>query len=64
MARQLLLDVLALGMPVGTRFLDLLSHSSSSDLVSWGAITTSQSHRQLASGLSCRSASRTAPTAA
>ena len=37
------------------------------DLVSWGAIgartTESQVHRQLASGLSCRSASRTAPTA-
>jgi 3-deoxy-7-phosphoheptulonate synthase len=57
MARQLLLDVLALGMPVGTEFLDLLSPQFISDLVSWGAIgartTESQSHRQLASGLSC-----------
>ena len=44
-------------MPVGTEFLDLLSPQFISDLVSWGAIgartTESQSHRQLASGLSC-----------
>jgi 3-deoxy-7-phosphoheptulonate synthase len=57
MARKLLLDVLALGLPVGTEFLDLLSPQFISDLVSWGAIgartTESQSHRQLASGLSC-----------
>ncbi|MGP1629028.1 MAG: 3-deoxy-7-phosphoheptulonate synthase [Giesbergeria sp.] len=57
MARQLLLDVLELGLPVGTEFLDLLSPQFISDLVSWGAIgartTESQSHRQLASGLSC-----------
>jgi 3-deoxy-7-phosphoheptulonate synthase len=56
-ARRLLLDVLALGLPVGTEFLDLLSPQFISDLVSWGAIgartTESQSHRQLASGLSC-----------
>jgi len=57
MARRLLLDLLALGLPVGTEFLDLLSPQFISDLVSWGAIgartTESQSHRQLASGLSC-----------
>ena len=57
MARKLLLDVLALGLPVGTEFLDLLSPQFISELVSWGAIgartTESQSHRQLASGLSC-----------
>ena len=57
MARRLLLDILALGLPVGTEFLDLLSPQFTSDLVSWGAIgartTESQSHRQLASGLSC-----------
>ncbi|EHR71891.1 phospho-2-dehydro-3-deoxyheptonate aldolase [Burkholderiales bacterium JOSHI_001] len=57
MARRLLLDVLDLGLPVGTEFLDLLSPQFISDLVSWGAIgartTESQSHRQLASGLSC-----------
>jgi 3-deoxy-7-phosphoheptulonate synthase len=57
MARRLLLDVLAVGLPVGTEFLDLLSPQFISDLVSWWAIgartTESQSHRQLASGLSC-----------
>jgi 3-deoxy-7-phosphoheptulonate synthase len=57
LARKLLLDLVALGMPVGTEFLDLLSPQFISDLVSWGAIgartTESQSHRQLASGLSC-----------
>ena len=57
MARRLLLDVLELGLPVGTEFLDLLSPQFISELVSWGAIgartTESQSHRQLASGLSC-----------
>jgi 3-deoxy-7-phosphoheptulonate synthase len=42
---------------VGTEFLDLLSPQFISDLVAWGAIgartTESQTHRQLASGLSC-----------
>ena len=56
-ARRLLLEVLALGLPASTEFLDLLSPQFISDLVSWGAIgartTESQSHRQLASGLSC-----------
>jgi 3-deoxy-7-phosphoheptulonate synthase len=57
LARQLLLDVNALGLPAGTEFLDLLSPQYISDLIAWGAIgartTESQSHRQLASGLSC-----------
>ena len=57
MARRLLLDVSALGLPVGCELLDLLSPQFVTDLVSWGAIgartTESQSHRQLASGLSC-----------
>ena len=56
-ARELLLDVAALGLPPGTEFLDLLSPQYIADLVAWGAIgartTESQSHRQLASGLSC-----------
>ena len=47
----------AIGLPAGTEFLDLLSPQYIADLVSWGAIgartTESQSHRQLASGLSC-----------
>ncbi|TAF77767.1 MAG: 3-deoxy-7-phosphoheptulonate synthase, partial [Curvibacter sp.] len=57
MARRLLLDVLDTGLPAATEFLDLLSPQFISELVSWGAIgartTESQSHRQLASGLSC-----------
>jgi 3-deoxy-7-phosphoheptulonate synthase len=56
-ARRLLLELLGLGMPTGTEFLDLLSPQYISDLVAWGAIgartTESQTHRQLASGLSC-----------
>ncbi len=56
-ARELLLEITALGLPAGTEFLDLLSPQYVSDLIAWGAIgartTESQSHRQLASGLSC-----------
>ncbi len=57
LARRLLLGIVEIGLPVGTEFLDLLSPQFISDLVAWGAIgartTESQSHRQLASGLSC-----------
>ena len=57
MARRLLLDINELGLPCGTEFLDLISPQYIADLVAWGAIgartTESQSHRQLASGLSC-----------
>lgn len=56
-ARRLLIEIVEMGLPVGTEFLDLLSPQFISDLVAWGAIgartTESQSHRQLASGLSC-----------
>ena len=56
-ARTLLLELAAMGLPAGTEFLDLLSPQYISDLVSWAAIgartTESQTHRQLASGLSC-----------
>jgi 3-deoxy-7-phosphoheptulonate synthase len=56
-ARQLLLDIGNMGLPTGTEFLDLLSPQYIADLIAWGAIgartTESQSHRQLASGLSC-----------
>jgi 3-deoxy-7-phosphoheptulonate synthase len=56
-ARRLLLEVNRLGLPAGSEFLDLLSPQYIADLISWGAIgartTESQSHRQLASGLSC-----------
>jgi 3-deoxy-7-phosphoheptulonate synthase len=57
LARKLLLDINRLGLPCGTEFLDLLSPQYTSDLIAWGAIgartTESQTHRQLASGLSC-----------
>ncbi|AOB27193.1 MULTISPECIES: 3-deoxy-7-phosphoheptulonate synthase [Bordetella] len=56
-ARHLLLEIGALGLPIATEFLDLLSPQYIADLIAWGAIgartTESPSHRQLASGLSC-----------
>ena len=56
MARELLLEVLALGLPVGCEFLDPITPQYISDTVAWGAIgartTESQIHRQLGSGLS------------
>ncbi|MCG7573902.1 3-deoxy-7-phosphoheptulonate synthase [Phaeobacter sp. CNT1-3] len=56
-ARQLLLDINQLGLPVGTEFLDASVPQYISDLVSWAAIgartTESQIHREMASGLSC-----------
>jgi 3-deoxy-7-phosphoheptulonate synthase len=57
LARKLLLDINHMGLACGTEFLDLLSPQYISDLIAWGAIgartTESQTHRQLASGLSC-----------
>jgi 3-deoxy-7-phosphoheptulonate synthase len=56
LARKLLLDVLALGLPIGVEFLDPITPQYISDTVAWGAIgartTESQIHRQLGSGLS------------
>jgi 3-deoxy-7-phosphoheptulonate synthase len=56
-ARRLLSELVTMGLPTGTEFLDLLSPQFIADLIAWGAIgartTESQSHRQLASGLSC-----------
>jgi 3-deoxy-7-phosphoheptulonate synthase len=55
-ARQVLLEVLGLGLPVGCEWLDPITPQYISDTVAWGAIgartTESQTHRQLASGLS------------
>jgi len=54
-SRQLLLDLAHLEMPIATEFLDPSIASYLGDLVSWGCIgartTSSQIHRQLASGL-------------
>ena len=56
-ARQLLLDLNEMGVPVGCEFLDMITPQYIADLVAWGAIgartTESQVHRELASGLSC-----------
>ena len=56
LARKLMLDVTALGLPVATEFLDTTLGQYYADLVSWGAIgartVESQVHRELASGLS------------
>jgi 3-deoxy-7-phosphoheptulonate synthase len=55
-ARKLLLEVLELGLAIGTEFLDPITPQYIADAVSWGAIgartTESQIHRQLGSGLS------------
>jgi 3-deoxy-7-phosphoheptulonate synthase len=55
-ARKFLLDVVHLGLPAGTEFLDPITPQFYADLVSWGAIgartVESQVHRELASGLS------------
>ncbi|MBS0589288.1 MAG: 3-deoxy-7-phosphoheptulonate synthase [Proteobacteria bacterium] len=57
LARSLLRDITALGLPTGCEFLDMITPQYIADLVAWGAIgartTESQVHRELASGLSC-----------
>ncbi len=56
LARKLLLDVTATGLPAATEFLDTTFGQFYTDLISWGAIgartVESQIHRELASGLS------------
>ncbi|MFT4517339.1 MAG: 3-deoxy-7-phosphoheptulonate synthase [Gammaproteobacteria bacterium] len=56
-ARKLLINLAELGIPAGHEYLDLISPQYISDVICWGAIgartTESQSHRELASGLSC-----------
>jgi 3-deoxy-7-phosphoheptulonate synthase len=55
-ARRLLLQLNDLGLPAGTEFLDPITPQYLADLVAWAAIgartTESQTHRQMASGLS------------
>jgi 3-deoxy-7-phosphoheptulonate synthase len=55
-ARSLLLQITGLGLPAATEFLDPVVPQYIADLVSWAAIgartTESQTHRQMASGLS------------
>lgn len=54
--RQLLLDISELGLPTATEALDPISPQYMQDLISWSAIgartTESQTHREMASGLS------------
>jgi len=56
MARELMLQITELGLPIAAEFLDTITPQYIGDLVSWGAIgartTESQVHRELASGLS------------
>jgi 3-deoxy-7-phosphoheptulonate synthase len=55
-ARTFLKDVVDIGVPTATEFLDPITPQFVADLVAWGAIgartTESQVHRELASGLS------------
>ena len=56
LARKLLTDINELGLPTGTEALDPISPQYLGDLISWSAIgartTESQTHREMASGLS------------
>jgi 3-deoxy-7-phosphoheptulonate synthase len=56
LARQLLVDLNGMGLPCGTEALDPITPQYLGDLISWSAIgartTESQTHRELASGLS------------
>lgn len=55
-ARNLLLEIVGLGMPTATEFLDPITPQYLADLICWAAIgartVESQTHRQMASGLS------------
>jgi 3-deoxy-7-phosphoheptulonate synthase len=55
--RKLLLDITEMGLPCSTEALDPISPQYLQDCISWSAIgartTESQTHREMASGLSC-----------
>jgi 3-deoxy-7-phosphoheptulonate synthase len=55
-ARDILLEIVGLGMPTATEFLDPFTPQYIADLICWAAIgartVESQTHRQMASGLS------------
>jgi len=55
-ARKLLLDIIGFGLPAGSEMLDPIVPQFLDDLVSWASIgartTESQTHREMASGLS------------
>lgn len=56
LSRKFLLDVTEMGLPAATEFLDPIIPQYLSDLITWAAIgartTESQTHRQMASGMS------------
>jgi 3-deoxy-7-phosphoheptulonate synthase len=56
LGRRVLLDITSLGLPAATEFLDPIVPQYLADVVSWAAIgartTESQTHREMASGLS------------
>ena len=56
LARRILLDINGLGLPAATEMLEPVVPQYINDLITWGAIgartTESQTHRQMASGLS------------
>jgi 3-deoxy-7-phosphoheptulonate synthase len=56
LARKILLDIADLGLAAGTEFLDPIIPQYLADMMSWAAIgartTESQTHREMASGLS------------
>lgn len=55
-ARSLMLNITAMGLPVATEMLDPITPQYMADTISWGAIgartTESQTHREMSSGLS------------
>jgi 3-deoxy-7-phosphoheptulonate synthase len=55
-ARKLLLEIAGLGLPAATEFLDPIVPQYIADLITWAAVgartTESQTHREMASGLS------------
>jgi 3-deoxy-7-phosphoheptulonate synthase len=56
-ARKLMIELAEIGLPLATEALDPISPQYLADLISWSAIgartTESQTHREMASGLSC-----------
>ena len=54
-SRKLLLDIVDIGLPIATEFLDPILPAYTQDLIAWGIIgartSTSQTHRQVASQL-------------
>lgn len=67
LARKVLTDVLSLGLPAATEWLDPITPQYICDAISWGAIgarnTNPNVHRELPVACPCRWASRTPPTA-